>query len=270
MRMGEVVLSMWTSSLSTRLTGWLTWASCRPCAGYSTPPTPGAQTMLFSATLDDASVRPLVRNYQRQPVRHEVVSTVEEVSRATHRFRNVAGRRACRRLRRSGEGRDFDDRLRPYQAWRDRLARQLGNSGLAVAAIHGGHSQPQGTATLAASGPARSGPWSPRTWPPGECTSTMSPASSTTTSHPTPRTTCTARAVLPGRGCRLGRVLRVPDQTKAAAALARALDLDIEVPRGSSAVSSPSRCAVTGPSVVGPVILRRATLSDPSMQAEHN
>ena len=43
------------------------------------------QTMLFSATLDDASVRPLVRNYQRQPVRHEVVSTVEEVGRATHR-----------------------------------------------------------------------------------------------------------------------------------------------------------------------------------------
>ncbi|MGH9300137.1 MAG: DEAD/DEAH box helicase, partial [Acidimicrobiales bacterium] len=47
------------------------------------------QTLLFSATLD-GEVDHLVRRYQRDPVRHEVVADFDELARVTHRFQTVA------------------------------------------------------------------------------------------------------------------------------------------------------------------------------------
>ncbi len=198
------------------------------------------QTMLFSATLDDTSVRPLVRNYQRQPVRHEVVSTVEEVSRATHRFRNVAAAERAAACAEVVKGETSTIVFVRTKHGADRLARQLGNSGLAVAAIHGGHSQPQRDRTLAA-------------FRAGKVRALVATDVAARGVH-VDDVSCVVHYDLPpdpkdylhrsGRTARAGAAGSVvsfvsPDQTKAAAALARALDLDIEVPRGSSAVSSP-------------------------------
>ena len=202
MRMGEVVLSdvdMVVVDEADRMADMGFLPAVRRILDATNA---GRQTMLFSATLDDASVRPLVRNYQHQPVRHEVVSTVEEVGRATHRFRNVAAAERAAACAEVVKGETSTIVFVRTKHGADRLARQLGNSGLAVAAIHGGHSQPQRDRTLAAFRAGKVRPWSPRTWPPGEYTSMTSPASSTTTCLPTLRTTYTARAVLPGPGPR--------------------------------------------------------------------
>ncbi len=195
------------------------------------------QTMLFSATLDDASVRPLVRNYQRQPVRHEVVSTVEEVGRATHRFRTVAAAERAAACAEVVKGEASTIVFVRTKHGADRLARQLGNSGLAVAAIHGGHSQPQRDRTRAA-------------FRAGKVRALVATDVAARGVH-VDDVSCVVHYDLPpdpkdylhrsGRTARAGAAGSVvafvsPDQRQAAAALARALDLDVGTPRDSSPV----------------------------------
>ena len=106
------------------------------------------QTMLFSATLDSDVAR-LTRDYQQNPVRHEVGAETPDITAAHHVFWNMAkvdcpGITAeavsavwpaivfCRTRHRS-----------------DRLAKQLGKAGIQAAAIHGGRRQSQRTRALA-------------------------------------------------------------------------------------------------------------------------
>ena len=106
------------------------------------------QTMLFSATLD-GDVAKLTRDYQRDPVRHEVGEETPDITAATHVFWNVA------RADRPAVTAEAVDAAWPAIVFcrtrhgSDRLAKQLGNAGLQVATIHGGRSQNQRTRALA-------------------------------------------------------------------------------------------------------------------------
>ena len=100
------------------------------------------QTVLFSATLD-GDIAKLTRDYQRDPVRHEVGEETPDIQAATHRFWKV----------------DKADRNPVVAevvnaAWpsiifcrtrhgADRLAKQLDKLGFTAAPIHGGRSQSQ-------------------------------------------------------------------------------------------------------------------------------
>jgi superfamily II DNA/RNA helicase len=105
------------------------------------------QTLLFSATLD-GDIDVLVRRYQRDPVRVELDVPAEEKGDVTHRF--VATDRQQRRdvtrdlLRDAGPTIVFTR----TKHGADRLAKQLGRSGIATAAIHGNRSQNQRDAAL--------------------------------------------------------------------------------------------------------------------------
>ncbi len=106
------------------------------------------QTLLFSATLD-GDVDVLIRRYQSDPARHELVGTDDEPTNR-HLFWNV----------------DRSDRLATTvkvveSQWpavvfvrtkrgADRIARQLERDGVAAAAIHGDRSQAQRERALAA------------------------------------------------------------------------------------------------------------------------
>lgn len=108
---------------------------------------PAAQVMLFSATLD-GDVGSLVRKFQHDPVRHEVVTEVVET--LEHRFIGVttetkvgvtasicgAAARALVFVRTTHGA--------------DRLARQLGQRGLRAAPLHGRLGQGRRESTLAA------------------------------------------------------------------------------------------------------------------------
>jgi superfamily II DNA/RNA helicase len=105
------------------------------------------QTWLFSATLD-GDVAILTRDYQTNPVRHEVGGEEETRSDARHLFWNV----------------DHHDRLRHTadliaaagpsiifcrtRHGADKVARKLAQSGIRAEAIHGGSSQGQRQRTL--------------------------------------------------------------------------------------------------------------------------
>jgi superfamily II DNA/RNA helicase len=105
------------------------------------------QTWLFSATLD-GDVAILTRDYQSNPVRHEVGGEEETRSDARHLFWNV----------------DHHDRLRHTadliaaagpsiifcrtRHGADKVARKLAQSGIRAEAIHGGRSQGQRQRTL--------------------------------------------------------------------------------------------------------------------------
>ncbi len=109
---------------------------------------PRRQTMLFSATLD-GDVAKLTRDYQRDPVRHEVGEDTPDITAATHVFWNVdkADRTAVTAEAVSAAWPDIVlCRTRPGSA---RLAKQLGKAGIQVATIHGGRSQNQRTRALA-------------------------------------------------------------------------------------------------------------------------
>jgi superfamily II DNA/RNA helicase len=107
------------------------------------------QTLLFSATLD-GEVDALVRRYQHDPARHEVVPTDDEVGEVAHHFWRTAGPlRAgltATIVRRHGRAIVFCRTKRGA----DRLARQLGAAGVDAAAIHGNRSQAQRERALAA------------------------------------------------------------------------------------------------------------------------
>jgi superfamily II DNA/RNA helicase len=109
------------------------------------------QTLLFSATLDETADA-LVRRYQRNPVIHRLPAAAGEKGRATHLFWQVDdGERlaVCAKvIHESGSTLVFCRTRRRA----DRIAKQLGQTGLRTGAIHGSRSQPQRDRALAAFG----------------------------------------------------------------------------------------------------------------------
>jgi superfamily II DNA/RNA helicase len=106
------------------------------------------QTVLFSATLD-GDVAKLTRDYQHDPVRHEVGEETPDITSASHVFWNA-----------KKEDRQSLTAQAVSAVWpaiiftrtrhgADRLAKQLGRADLKAAAIHGGRSQNQRTRALA-------------------------------------------------------------------------------------------------------------------------
>lgn len=107
------------------------------------------QTLLFSATLD-GSIGTLVREYQHDPVQHEVSSDTVSVETLDQRFIGVdrseklsVAAEVC-----AAAGRSIVFVRTKHGA--DRLARQLETEGVAAAAIHGGLNQRQRERTLRA------------------------------------------------------------------------------------------------------------------------
>ncbi len=106
------------------------------------------QTVLFSATLD-GDVAKLTRDYQHDPVRHEVGEETPDITSASHVFWNA------RKEDRQALTAQAVDAVWPAIIFTrtrhgaDRLAKQLGRAGLKAAAIHGGRSQNQRTRALA-------------------------------------------------------------------------------------------------------------------------
>ena len=109
---------------------------------------PGGQRMLFSATLD-RNVDLLVRRYLTDPVVHSVDPSSATVTTMEHHVLHVHGadKQATTTEIAAREGRVimFLDTKHAV----DRLTRDLLNSGVRAAALHGGKSQPQRTRTLA-------------------------------------------------------------------------------------------------------------------------
>ena len=107
------------------------------------------QTLLFSATLD-GPVDKLIRDYQHDPVRHDVVATAADRGEVSHHFWRVESRDrvavTTEVVSASGPAVVFCRTKRGADRLSDRLAR----SGLASAAIHGDRSQAQRERSLAA------------------------------------------------------------------------------------------------------------------------
>jgi superfamily II DNA/RNA helicase len=100
------------------------------------------QTVLFSATLDGA-VAVLTREYQNDPVRHEVGAREPDVTLADHRFWKVE---PADRLVRTADIISESGPTIVFCRTRhgvDRVVKTLGRSGVRAAAIHGGRSQGQ-------------------------------------------------------------------------------------------------------------------------------
>ena len=110
---------------------------------------PQRQTLLFSATLD-GEVDVLVRRYQKDPVRHEVVNDAEDLSRVTHAFHHVAhADRPAALAELAGAATSSIIFVRTKHG-ADRVATKLAQAGIAAQAIHGGRSQAQRERTLKA------------------------------------------------------------------------------------------------------------------------
>lgn len=109
---------------------------------------PERQTLLFSATLD-GPVDKLIRDYQRNPVRHDVQSEEADRGEVSHHFWKVESHdRAdvtARVVNATGPAVVFCRTKRGA----DRLSERLSRSGLASAAIHGNLSQRQRERALA-------------------------------------------------------------------------------------------------------------------------
>ncbi|WP_228812008.1 MULTISPECIES: DEAD/DEAH box helicase [Nocardia] len=106
------------------------------------------QRLLFSATLDDESVRDLVRRYLRNPVTHSVAPEPTAAVAVHHLLYvetadkpDVLARIAAR------EGRTLLFVRTQYGA--EKLTRRLRDQGVAVAALHGGKAQNRRLRTLA-------------------------------------------------------------------------------------------------------------------------
>ena len=107
------------------------------------------QTLLYSATLD-GEVDVLVRRYQKDPVRHEVVNDADDLSRVTHAFHHVAhADRPAALAELAGAATSSIIFVRTKHG-ADRVATKLAHAGIAAQAIHGGRSQAQRERTLKA------------------------------------------------------------------------------------------------------------------------
>jgi len=106
------------------------------------------QTLLFSATLDK-DVAALTRDYQSDPVRHEVGPETPDIQLLQHHFwavdRSERVNVAVNLIRRTGKTVVFT-RTRHGA---DRAAKQLGREGLEAAVIHGARTQSQRDRALA-------------------------------------------------------------------------------------------------------------------------
>lgn len=100
------------------------------------------QTLLFSATLD-GDVAVLIRDYQRDPVRHEAGAVETEADEASHHFWEVDHHDRVRWTADiiGDSGRSIVFTRTRHGA--DRLAKQLGRTGVKAVALHGGRSQNQ-------------------------------------------------------------------------------------------------------------------------------
>jgi superfamily II DNA/RNA helicase len=107
------------------------------------------QTMLFSATLD-GDVAVLTRDYQRDPVRHDVAGIESDAADAEHRFEAVDLRRRVARAAEviAAEGPTIVFCRTRHGA--DKVARQLTIAGVQATPIHGGLSQNRRDRALAA------------------------------------------------------------------------------------------------------------------------
>ena len=100
------------------------------------------QTVLFSATLD-GDVAVLTRDYQRDPVRHEVGAAEPDINLARHYFWRVEPNDRVARTA------DVIARANPTIVFTrtrhgaDRVAKQLGQAGVHAVPIHGGRTQGQ-------------------------------------------------------------------------------------------------------------------------------
>ncbi|UDY34052.1 DEAD/DEAH box helicase [Dermatobacter hominis] len=100
------------------------------------------QTVLFSATLD-GDIDVLVRNYQHDPVLHELEVPEEELPDLEHHFWSVD------RTQRVATAAQVVDRMGPTVVFcrtkrgAERVAKQLTSAGVTAAAIHGDRSQNQ-------------------------------------------------------------------------------------------------------------------------------
>jgi superfamily II DNA/RNA helicase len=106
------------------------------------------QTLLFSATLDGV-VQVLIDRYQRDPVRHEVVSEGVTVSQMTQRFLRVHQMdkvKVAAAISRSGDKTLMFTRTKRMA---DKLVDQLNEQGVKAAAIHGDLRQSQREKSLA-------------------------------------------------------------------------------------------------------------------------
>lgn len=111
---------------------------------------PGAQRLLFSATLDHG-VDKLVRRFLRDPVSHSVDDVSAPPAAMTHHVFHVAGVEAKKELVHrlaSGAGRRILFMRTKHQA--RKLARQLTESGVPAVDLHGNLSQPARERNLAA------------------------------------------------------------------------------------------------------------------------
>lgn len=106
------------------------------------------QTVLFSATLD-GDVAKLTRDYQRDPVRHEVGEETPDITAAHHVFWQAD------KTQRTELTAEAINAVWPTIVFcrtrhgSDRLTKQLGRSDIKAVAIHGGRSQGQRTRALA-------------------------------------------------------------------------------------------------------------------------
>ncbi|MPZ52216.1 MAG: DEAD/DEAH box helicase, partial [Acidimicrobiia bacterium] len=102
----------------------------------------GAQTILFSATLD-GDVSEIIRRYQENPVRHEVADQQVDVDKLAHHFWKVE------HPERVGVTAEVVGRTGPTVVFvrtrhgADRVAKQLARRGVSTAPLHGQRSQSQ-------------------------------------------------------------------------------------------------------------------------------
>ncbi len=109
---------------------------------------PDRQTLLFSATLD-GDVDVLVRNYQRDPARFEVALPEDHEDRTTHLFLDLGREQRIKKTASLVEEHGATIVFTRTKHGADRLAKQLGMSGVTAVAIHGDRSQSQRDRALA-------------------------------------------------------------------------------------------------------------------------
>ncbi len=109
---------------------------------------PDRQTLLFSATLD-GDVDVLVRNYQRDPARFEVALPEDHEDRTTHLFVELGRDQRIKKTAALVEEHGATIVFTRTKHGADRLAKQLGMSGVTAVAIHGDRSQAQRDRALA-------------------------------------------------------------------------------------------------------------------------
>ena len=107
------------------------------------------QTLLFSATLD-GDVDVLVRHYQNDPVRHEVVSPEPADDLTTHLFVDTRREERVDAVRDLAVEHGSTVVFCRTKHGADRLAKQLGRAGIIAVPIHGNRSQAQRDRALSA------------------------------------------------------------------------------------------------------------------------